>query len=256
MNRASMWCAAAVVLLGSAGPTEADDPCGAAVRPYVATLLDRVVLGAEALAKRIEAKDLEGARRAWVEARVGWQRGRPVLSSHFPDASAEIDAGPDAETGFHAIERLLFLEEDLEAAGQPARKLVGDAVALRWRLEASELDAPRLSAGLIAAVAGLGRAQTEDGPSPLAGTFLDDMRNQLQGIETVYALSFAAIGRSRQPALHARIVGDLIALHAALRAASPAEVEGAAVVALSGRLRDAFQEMAVLVELEGTELRE
>ena len=231
MNQASRWCAAAIVLLGWVGPSAADDPCGAAVRPYAAAMLDRLVLGAEALAKRIEAKDLTGARQAWIEARVGWLRGQPVLASYFPDAAAAIDAGPEAASGFAALGRLLFVDEDVEAAARPARKLVGDAVALRWRLEAAEFDAPRLSAGLVAAAAALGQVRTWGGPAHTA-TSLDATRDRLHGIETVYALSFATLSRSRQPALHARIVGDLIALHGALREPSLTGGQDATVAAL------------------------
>jgi iron uptake system component EfeO len=245
-----------VVVLGSAGPAQADDPCGAALRPYATTLVDRVVIGAEALAKRIEARDLEGARRAWIGVRAGWQRGEPFLTPYFPDAVAEINAWPHAETGFHALEQILFVDGDVEAADEPARKLVRDAVALRWRLKAIELDAPGLIAGLVAAATDLGRAKAEGGESPLAGTSVDDMSNHLQGIEVVYALSFAALARTRQPALHARILNHLIALSAALRVPSIAAIEGASVLVLSEGLRDAFQEIAVLVELEGMDFRE
>jgi iron uptake system component EfeO len=256
MNPASRWCAALVVVLGSAGPAQADDHCGAALRPYAATLMDRVVIGAEALAKRVEARDLAGARRAWIGARVGWEQGEPFLSPYFPDAVAEINAWPHAETGFHALERILFVDGDVEAANELARKLVRDAVALRWRLKAIELDAQGLIAGLIAAATDLGRAKAEGGESPLAGTSVDDMSNHLQGIEVVYALSFAALTRTSQPALHARIISNLIALGVALRVPSIAELEGSSVLMLSEGLRDAFQEMAVLVELEGTDFRE
>ena len=256
MDRTSRWSAAAVVLLGSVGPTWADDHCGAAVRPYAATLLDRVVLGAEALAKRIEARHRAGAKGAWIEARVGWQRVELVLAPHFPDALAAIDAWPAADTGFHAIERLLFDDGNLAAAGVLGRKLVGDAVALRWRLEAIELDAAGVIAGLNAAVADLGRARAEGGQSPLAKTSLEDMRHQLQGVETVYALSLAALSRARQPALHARIISHLIAFNGALRAPALAAIDAAAVRTLGEGLRAAFGEMAVLIELEGTEFRD
>jgi iron uptake system component EfeO len=256
MGRGSGWCAAAIVLLGPCGPAQADDPCGQALRPYASTLADRVVLGAEALAKRIEAGDLEGARQAWVEARVGWQRAEPFLTSYFPEDVAEIDAWPEADAGFHALERILFIDRDLAAAGDLARNLVVDAVALRRRLEATALEAPGLMAGLVMATADLGRAKAAGGESPLAGTSVEDVRNHLEGIEAVYALSSAAFTRRRQPALHVRIMLGLIALATSLRASSIAEVEGAAMLVQSERLRDAMQEMATLIELEGTDLQE
>lgn len=247
----------AAVVLGSFGPALAtDDGCGKALRPYAATLADRVVIGAEALAKRIEAGDLEGAKRAWIEARVGWERGEPFLIPYFPQALLAIDDGPNAETGFHAIERILFVDGDVAAAQDLARKLVADAVALRWQLEATDLDADGLISGLVTAATELGRAKSGGGESPLAGTSAEDLRDQLQGIEMLYALSFAGLTRARHPVLHARIIANLIALGSALRAPSIAEIEGAKVLLLSEQLRDNFQEIAVLVELEGIEIIE
>jgi iron uptake system EfeUOB component EfeO/EfeM len=248
---------AAAVVLGSFGPAlAADDSCGKAVRPYAAALADRVVIGAEALAKRIEAGDLEGAKRAWIEARVGWERGEPFLIQYFPQALLAIDDWPNADTGFHAIERILFVDGDVAAAQDLARKLVADAVALRWELEETDLDADGLISGLVAAATELGRAKSGGGESPLAGTSADDVRDQLQGIEMLYALSFASMTRARHPVLHARIMANLIALGSALRAPTISEFEGARVLLLSEHLRDDFQEIAVLVELEGIEIRE
>jgi iron uptake system component EfeO len=256
MTRGLKWYAAAAVVLGSLGPAQADDPCGIALRPYAATVMDRVVIGAEALAKRVEAGDLSGAKRAWIEVRVGWERGEVFLLPYFPEAVAAIDAWPDADSGFHALEQILFVDGDLAAASDLAKQLVGDAVALRFRLETTELGAPGLLDGLVTVAGQLGGAKAAGGESPLAGTSIDDMRNHLEGMEIVYALSFAQLARTRQPALHARIMNNLIGLGWALRAPSIAEVEGATVLVLSEKLRDAFQEMALLVELEGTQMRQ
>ena len=126
------WFAALLVGLSWAGPLEADDQCGEALRPCATAMIDRIVLGAEDPAKRIEAGDHEGAKRAWVEARVGWKRGEPFPVSYFPELSAAIGGSLDAGAGFRAIEPMLFLYQDTQSAQALARRLVGDTAALRW----------------------------------------------------------------------------------------------------------------------------
>lgn len=102
-----------------------------AFRPYAAGLIDRLALGTEGLARAIEVGDLGQARKAWIAARVGWERGETFLGEYFPEADETIDSWPDARSGFHALEPLLFKEDDLGAAKPMVERLREDVDALR-----------------------------------------------------------------------------------------------------------------------------
>ena len=108
--------------------------------------------------------------------------------------------------------------------------------------------------GLVAATQTLGRAEAEGGDLPDPQRSLADLHDRLQGIETTYALSFGPLTRQRHPALPARIVGHLIDLGSALRVHSLDELEAAPVLALTEDLGRDFEEIALLVELEGVEI--
>ena len=77
-------------------------------RPIMAEQIDQSLAGARLLRERIAAGDLEGAKTAWIEARVGWERAEVFTSGFVPDLDREIDAWPNALLGFHAIEAKLF----------------------------------------------------------------------------------------------------------------------------------------------------
>src|SRR5262245_32149757 len=114
LSRHDLSCAAFVTVLGIAG---AIAPCAAAEIPSAATEQYRDYLiqdisgalaSARRLKERIDAKDLEGAKRAWIDARIGWEQAEVFTSGFVSDLDEQIDAWPNALTGFHAIEARLF----------------------------------------------------------------------------------------------------------------------------------------------------
>jgi len=60
------------------------------------------------LRERAAANDLVGARKAWISARAGWERSEVFSAGFVPELDVQIDALPNAVSGFHAIEAKLF----------------------------------------------------------------------------------------------------------------------------------------------------
>lgn len=84
-----------------------------------------------AMVKAIEARDLAGAKRAYIESRPPYEQIE-VLANSFEDSDRDIDARPyafaDGEEdtefrGFHKVEALVFGYEDLDAALPYAKRL-------------------------------------------------------------------------------------------------------------------------------------
>src|SRR5271170_268188 len=96
-------------------------------RPYAIEGIGSALAGARDLRERAAAKDLVGARKAWLSARAGWERSEVFTAGFVPELDALIDAWPNADSGFHAIEAKLF------GAGQT--DVQGDADALVENLE-------------------------------------------------------------------------------------------------------------------------
>ena len=106
--RAALLCtilAATWVPSVSAAPL---DDAAEHYRRYLIEDIERALIGARVLRERIGAGDLEGAKRAWIEARIGWERSEVFTSGFVPELDQQIDAWPNAINGFHGIEAKLF----------------------------------------------------------------------------------------------------------------------------------------------------
>src|SRR5215470_16662644 len=77
-------------------------------RPHMIAGIGDALAGARELRERIAAKDLAGAKKAWISARAGWERSEVFTAGFVPELDALIDAWPNADSGFHAIEAKLF----------------------------------------------------------------------------------------------------------------------------------------------------
>lgn len=239
---AVLSCAASAALAAAVDPK--------AFEPYAGALIDRLAVGTERLAAKVEAGDLEGAREAWIAARVGWERGETFLAEYFPEADEAIDSWPDAEAGFHALEPLLFEAGDVEAAKPLAANLQREVETLQKAFREQTFDAQGLLDGLAGIAFEIGDAKATGGESPFAGTSLVDMRDNLAGIEALYALSFAPAVEAEDPALHRRIVTHLVELGGALAVPAIDALDQRRVMALSEQLAADFQDAAGVLGLE------
>src|SRR5579871_2931631 len=77
-------------------------------RPYMIEGIGSALAGVKDLRERVTAKDLPGAKKAWLSARAGWERSEVFTAGFVPELDTLIDAWPNADGGFHAIEARLF----------------------------------------------------------------------------------------------------------------------------------------------------
>src|SRR5690349_12043674 len=96
-------------------------------RPYMIEGIGSALAGARALREKAAAGDLAGAKKAWISARAGWERSEVFTTGFVPELDAKIDAWPNADSGFHAIEAKLF--------GAGLTSVQSDAVALVEHLD-------------------------------------------------------------------------------------------------------------------------
>jgi iron uptake system component EfeO len=251
MRRAILIAAALGLLAPSAQAAEVH---AEAFRPYAAGLIDQLTVGAERLAGSIETGDLEAAKSDWIAARVGWERGETFLGEYFPDAGEAIDSWPDASSGFHAIEPLLFRAGDVAGAKALSERLLIEIQTLRDGFAAQKLDSQGLANGMTGIAYEIGEAKAGGGESPFAGASLLDMRDNLQGIDALYALVFAGAVERQNLALHQRVVARMVDLGCVLGAPSIEVMDQSRVMALSEQLAGDLQDVARTVGLAPPEL--
>jgi iron uptake system component EfeO len=240
-NLMTAACAALVGLCisGRANANSLDD--GAA--RYRAITIDGIgqaLDGARALRDRAAAGDLAGARQSWIAARAGWERSEVFTAGLVPELDAQIDAWPNATSGFHTIEARLFGAGSTDI-GSDADALVVHLDTLHHQLEDMPLPAQGLLAGTVRLAYEVGESKADGGESRISGTSLDDMRNNVVGIDLAYRTIFSDPLRATDPARADLVANQIARLQAVVAAPDLPHVD-------VGALRQASEELAVALQ--------
>jgi iron uptake system component EfeO len=189
----------ALLLVPTAGMSAVNaaplDDAAERYRPYMVESIGHALAGVRNLRERIAAKDLTGARKAWISARAGWERSEVFTAGFVPELDAQIDAWPNADSGFHAIEAKLFgtNRTDVEAETDA---LVDHLDSLQGKLHDMTLTPQGLLDGTVRLAYEVGESKADGGESRISGTSLDDMRNNVAGIDFAYRTIFATALRT------------------------------------------------------------
>jgi iron uptake system EfeUOB component EfeO/EfeM len=177
--------------LGATAPASAAtlDDDAERYRPYMIEQIDQALASARTLHERTAAKDLDGAKKAWIAARVGWERAEVFTSGFVAELDEQIDAWPDALTGFHAIEARLFGANTIDI-GEQTNTLIFHLVDLDLKIHHAPLNAQGLLNGTARLAYEVGESKADGGESRHSGTSLDDMRNNVAGIDLAYKVVF------------------------------------------------------------------
>ena len=204
---------AALLALGTTAATAA--PFDDGVQRYRATLIadiGKALTGARTLHERVVAGDVAGAKTAWLAARAGWERSEVFTSGFVPDLDRDIDAWPDATKGFHAIEAKLFGAGRTDVADQ-TKVLVDNLDALGASLRDMALPPQGLLNGIVRLAYEVGESKVDGGESRVSGTSLDDMRANVDGIDTAWRTIFATTLATQDAALAADVQRRIGLLH-------------------------------------------
>jgi iron uptake system component EfeO len=192
--RSPGWLALLGLIVAAIGVPNANaSPLDEAAERYRAHLIEdigRALTGVRTLRERMEAQDLDGAKRAWIEARVGWERSEVFTSGFVPELDQQIDAWPNALHGFHGIEAKLFGANRTDARDE-ADALITHLADLHAQIRAIPLAPQRLLNGVARLAFEIGGNKADGGESRLSGTSLNDMQSNADGIELAYRVIFA-----------------------------------------------------------------
>jgi iron uptake system component EfeO len=161
-------------------------------RPYLVEGIGQALAGARNLREQIAAHDLAAAKKAWISARAGWERSEVFTAGFVPELDAQIDAWPNADSGFHAIEAKLFGAGSTDA-GSDTDALVEHLDSLHRKLRDMAITPQGLLDGTVRLAYEVGESKADGGESRISGTSLDDMRNNVAGIDFAYHTIFAAV---------------------------------------------------------------
>ncbi len=207
------------ILALAVAPQAGAAPLEAAAESYRHYLIDDIgqaLVGAGALRERLAAHDLDGARKAWIAARAGWERSEVFTSGFVPELDRQIDAWPNASHGFHGIEATLFGASRTDA-GAETDVLIARLAELHGQLAHIDLAPQRLLNGIARLAFEIGGNKADGGESRLSGTSLNDMRSNADGIALAYRVIFADAVEAGDPKLAAAARAAVERLQAAVK---------------------------------------
>ncbi len=217
-------------------------------RPYMIEGIGSALAGARDLRERVAAHDLAGAKKAWLSARAGWERSEVFTAGFVPELDALIDAWPNADSGFHAIEAKLFGagRTDVEAETDA---LVNHLDDLHRKLGEMQLTPQGLLDGVARLAYEVGESKADGGESSISGTSLDDMRNNVAGIDFAYRTIFADALKEADPRLAGSVAECIEQLKAVVAVPDLLHVDVRALRRSSEELVVALQAGAEKLEL-------
>jgi len=182
-------------------------------RSHLIADVDRTLASAQTLRASAAAGDVAAAKQAWLDARVGWERSEVFTGGFVPKLDRAIDAWPNGAAGFHAIEAKLFGASRTDFADE-ANELVHNLSELSAKARSTPLTPQKLLDGVVRLAYEVGESKVDGGESRVSGASLDDMRNNLDGIELAWRTIFSSAVEARDRQLDADIRRSIDALKA------------------------------------------
>jgi iron uptake system component EfeO len=211
-NRSRWLLLAPFLAVVTAPPPAAAAPLDEAVvqfQPLLVNWIDESLGQARILRARIAAQDLPGAQHAWLAARRGWESAEVITDEAFPDLDSAIDAWPDAQAGFHAIEARLFGAHQVDVLPL-ADELVKNLSDFEERLRNAKLTPQNLLNGTTKLAFEVGENKADGGESQFSGNSIVEIGYNIAGIKAAYETVFAASLDTGTPKL-AKATADAIA---------------------------------------------
>lgn len=184
------------------------DGTAAAFKLYVLEQMDASLTATRAMREFVAAGDLASAQKWWLAARDGWEQSEVITAELFPDLDRAIDAWPDAQRGFHAIEARLFGAHSSDALGA-ADELVRNLAELERQFRASPVRAQSLLNGVTRLVYEIGEDKSGGGESPFSGNSLQEVVSNVTAIDAAYQRVFARSVQRKNLQLGVTVTADL-----------------------------------------------
>ena len=164
-----------------------------AYKPFIAENIGKAVTGAKEMQAPVKAGDLKTAQDAWIKSRKGWEVMEPVTGAYFGEFDKIIDPWPNAKSGYHAIEAVLFSAKKTEGLDQPIAEMLANMDKFEKKLGDKKFAfAPqKLLEGTANLAYEVGEEKSGGGESPYAATSIIDMQENVEGIEVAWKLVFA-----------------------------------------------------------------
>jgi iron uptake system component EfeO len=177
--------------------------------------IQSIVDGVQRMSDALRQGDIAGARQAWIDARVAWQRSEIFTVDLFPDFDKIIDGWPNAATGFHAVEIKLFAENAQPPIAE-TQQLLEKVQSYQRVFGQLPFKGQYLIAGMATLAYEMSESKAKGGESTASGTSLNDLQHNMEGLERGWNFMFLDVVMAKKPELAKRVNEEIAGLKAML----------------------------------------
>ncbi|MFD3876616.1 iron uptake system protein EfeO [Streptomyces microflavus] len=174
------------------------DAAVAAYRQYTLDQAEETLPKAKVFAGAVKAGDIEAAKKAYAESRIGWERTEPVAES-FGDIDPKVDLredgleeGQDLEkdwTGWHRLERSLWQDKKITARDKElADLLIKDLTVWQKKVGTAEITPTSMANGAKELLDEVATGKVTGEEERYSHTDLVDFKANVEGAEKSYEL--------------------------------------------------------------------
>ncbi|MFC4468368.1 iron uptake system protein EfeO [Streptomyces xiangluensis] len=174
------------------------DKAVADYRAYAQQQADETLPKAKVFAEAVKAGDIEAAKKAYADSRIGWERTEPVAES-FGDIDPKVDLredgleeGQDLEkdwTGWHRLERSLWQDKKLtDRDSELADQLITDLTDWQKRVGRAEITPTSMGNGAKELLDEVATGKVTGEEERYSHTDLVDFKANVEGAEKSYEL--------------------------------------------------------------------
>lgn len=174
------------------------DAAVAAYRQYTLDQAEETLPKAKVFADAVKAGDIEAAKKAYAESRIGWERTEPVAES-FGDIDPKVDLredgleeGQDLEkdwTGWHRLERSLWQDKKITARDKElADLLIEDLTVWQKKVGTAEITPTSMANGAKELLDEVATGKVTGEEERYSHTDLVDFKANVEGAEKSYEL--------------------------------------------------------------------
>jgi len=216
-----------VTATGAAGAKRSPemDAAVAAYRQYVQAQADETLPKVKTFTDAVRAGDVEAAKKAYADSRIGWERTEPVAES-FGDIDPKVDvredgleAGQDPEkdwTGWHRLERALWKDKKIgDREKQLADLLDKDLADWQKRVGKAEITPTSMANGAKELLDEVATGKVTGEEERYSHTDLVDFKANVEGAQKSFEL-LKPVAQKNDPKLVAELDKQFAALNALL----------------------------------------
>ncbi|MEV0782569.1 iron uptake system protein EfeO [Streptomyces sp. NPDC050423] len=170
------------------------DKAVAAYRTYVQDQADETLPKAKLFTDAVAAGDIEAAKKAYADSRLGWERTEPVAES-FGDIDPKVDVREDGLedgqkwTGWHRLEKALWQDKKLGAEEKAlAPALYKDLLDWQKRVGTAEITPTSMANGAKELLDEVATGKVTGEEERYSHTDLIDFKGNVEGAEKSYEL--------------------------------------------------------------------